>query len=133
MSPSYCHRVRSHLHGVVERHELCSRARAVFESPPQNVVGQPRVAWQQRAVQVRAARPQACASFVAAHPAIAVAREYCAEGRGASPQLCAARMIFKSSNLAGLTVEGGVDQHVADQARVPRDGVGIEQPDTGHA
>ena len=84
-------------------------------------------------MQVRADRPQARASFASTRSVIAVASEYCAERRGAGAQLGAPRMIFKSGDLAGPPAKSGVDQYVADQARVPRDGVGIEQPDTGHA
>ena len=97
----------------------------LFQQP----VGEPRVARQQRPVEVRAVRALVAAALEAGGAVVPEARDDAAERLGAVVEDRAAGVVLEpGERLAG---PGALEQHVADHPPLARDRVQRQQPDPG--
>jgi hypothetical protein len=96
-------------------------------------VREPRIARQERAVQIRPDRALEPAPLEAAAAVVAEARDHPAERLGAGIEPRATCMVLEAGDRARHTgLELCLDQHVADHAALARDGLQWEQPDARH-
>src|SRR5437763_10167926 len=92
-------------------------------------VGEPRVARQERAVQIRPDRATEAAALVARLAVVPEAGDDAAERLGAGVELCAARMILEAGDPPD---DVALEEHVADHPRLAGDRLERQQSHAGH-
>ena len=96
-------------------------------------VGEPRVARQQRPVEIRADRAAGAAALEAALAVVAEAGDDAAERLGARIEQRPAAWFSKPASVAVARLELALEQHVADHPPLARDRLERQQPDARHA
>src|SRR5262245_14958560 len=123
------HGVRLPLELVGQRLELDLPGGRVGERVGEQAVGEPRVAGQQRAVEVRAVDPAGATALVTGLAVVAEARDHAPERLGAVVQVRAAGVVLEAGERAALAGPGAVEQDVADHAALAGDRAEREQAD----
>src|SRR5205807_365561 len=108
-------------------------AEAVRERLREQPVREPRVAREQRPVEVGADHAAGAAALEAALPVVAEPGEDASERLGTGVEPRASRVVLEPGERAPLAgLELALEQHVADHAALSRDCLEREQPDAGH-
>ena len=126
--------MRARLERVRKRCELGRlAARAMGERLLEQPVGEPRVARQERAVEIGADRATDAAAFVAALAVVPEAGDDAAERLGTGIEPRAARVVLEAGErLPVARLELALEQDVADHPPLARDGLERQQADARH-
>jgi hypothetical protein len=112
--------------------ERCLAAGAVCDRLPEQPVGEPRVAGEERAVQIGPDRAADATALRAARAVVAEARHDATERLGARVQRRSPRMVLEAGNRPALAGnELGIEQDIADHPTLACNRVQREQADAG--
>src|SRR5262245_19370562 len=114
LSAARGHLVRRRLELVGQRIERDLGAGRVCERLPEQAVREPRVAREQRAVEVRAVHAAGAAALETGGPVVAEPRDHASERLGALVEVRAACVVLEPGERAAGAGPGAVEQHVAD-------------------
>src|SRR5512133_3807102 len=115
---------------IVEWCQLRRITEAMCECLLEQPVGEPGVARQERAVQVRPDSTPDAAALPAAHAVVAEPGHHAAEWLSACVEVCPSRMVLESGQCpTDARLELALQQDVTDHACIPGDGVEREHAD----